>query len=49
MEFSWGDAARVAAIGFAGVYVILAVLMIGVQVIGKIARRFVRPAQEKKD
>lgn len=49
MDFSWIHATQVALIGFAGVFIILIILMLGVMITGKVVQWFSpKPAQEKK-
>ena len=40
MEFSWSRAVQVALIGFAGVFIILFILMIGVIITNKLVQLF---------
>ena len=49
MEFSWGHAAQVALVGFAGVFAILTILQIGVSITNKLVKWFgPKPGTEEK-
>jgi Na+-transporting methylmalonyl-CoA/oxaloacetate decarboxylase gamma subunit len=49
MDFSWFRALEVAVVGFAGVFIILTILMLGIMITGKVVQWFgPKPAQEKK-
>lgn len=40
MEFSWGEAARIALVGFSGVFIILFILQLSLKFTSTIVRKF---------
>jgi Na+-transporting methylmalonyl-CoA/oxaloacetate decarboxylase gamma subunit len=50
MSFSWGEACKVALIGFTAVFVILVILQLGVNLVSLVARKLTRePKQQVKE
>lgn len=49
MSFSWGEALRVALVGFSGVFVILTILWLSLKITAAVVRRLPqKPPVEKK-
>ncbi len=50
MDFSWGHAAQIALIGFSGVFIILIILLISVNITSRLVRLFQpKPYVAKKE
>jgi Na+-transporting methylmalonyl-CoA/oxaloacetate decarboxylase gamma subunit len=50
MSFSWGEACKIALIGFTAVFTILVILQVGVNLVSLLARRLTRePKQQVKE
>ncbi len=49
MAFTWGEAGRVALVGFAGVFIILFILEVSLGLISKLVHKFAPKSVEKKE
>lgn len=49
MEFSWGEAIRVALIGFLGVFIILIILELSLGITSSLVRKFGPKSTEEKE
>ena len=50
MEFSWGEAVRIALVGFLGVFIILFILQLSLGVTSTIVRKYgPKPSDENKE
>lgn len=49
MEFSWGEAARIALVGFVGVFVILFILELSLGVTSTLVRKFGPKTPDEKE